>query len=54
MADLGLRLTPRAAIVPDPERHVHAVGDCATGASLVVRAMANARDAVRESIRDLM
>ena len=46
VADLGLQLTPRAAIVPDPERHVHAVGDCATGASLVVRAMADARRVV--------
>ncbi|MBP5187902.1 MAG: FAD-dependent oxidoreductase, partial [Fibrobacterales bacterium] len=46
VADLGLQLTPRGAIVPDPERHVHAVGDCATGASLVVRAMADAKRVV--------
>ena len=41
--DLGLKLTPRTAIIADPERHIHAVGDCANGASLVVRAMADAR-----------
>lgn len=44
--DLGLSLTPRTAIIPDPSRHIYAVGDCATGASLVVRAMANAKVAV--------
>ena len=41
--DLGLKLTPRTAIIAEPERHIHAVGDCANGASLVVRAMADAR-----------
>ena len=41
--DLGLQLTPRTAIIADPARHIHAVGDCANGASLVVRAMADAR-----------
>ena len=41
--DLGLQLTPRTAIIQDPARHIYAVGDCANGASLVVRAMADAR-----------
>ena len=41
--DLGLQLSPRTAIIQDPARHIYAVGDCANGASLVVRAMADAR-----------
>ncbi len=41
--DLGLTLTPRTAIIQDPARHIYAVGDCANGASLVVRAMADAK-----------
>ena len=45
--------TGHSHVIPDPEHHVYTVGDCTTGASLVVRAMANARDAVREIIRDL-
>ena len=52
-ADLQLKTTPRGGLIPDPENHVYTVGDCATGASLVVRAMANAANAVREIIRDL-
>ena len=44
--DLGLQLTPRTAIIPDPARHIYAVGDCANGASLVVRAMADAKKVV--------
>ncbi len=44
--DLGLQLTPRTAIIPDPPRHIYAVGDCANGASLVVRAMADAKRVV--------
>ena len=52
-ADLQLKMTPRGALIPDPENRVYTVGDCATGASLVVRAMANAKNAVREIIRDL-
>ena len=44
--DLGLQLTPRTAIIPDPSRHIYAVGDCANGASLVVRAMADAKRVV--------
>ena len=52
-ADLQLKFTQRGGLIPDPEHHVYTVGDCATGASLVVRAMANAANAVREIIRDL-
>jgi len=44
--DLGLKLTPRTAIIPDPARNIYAVGDCANGASLVVRAMASAKQIV--------
>lgn len=44
--DLGLQLTPRTAIIADPARHIYAVGDCANGASLVVRAMADAKRVV--------
>ena len=40
--ELGLTLTPRNGIVADPARRIYAVGDCANGASLVVRAMADA------------
>ena len=52
-ADLQLKLTPRNGLIADPERHVYTVGDCTTGASLVVRAMADAKKTVREIIRDL-
>ena len=40
---LGLALTPRTALVPDPARRVYCVGDCASGASLVVRALASGK-----------
>lgn len=40
---LGLALTPRTALVSDPARGIHCVGDCATGASLVVRALASGK-----------
>ncbi|MBQ7208132.1 MAG: glutamate synthase subunit beta [Lentisphaeria bacterium] len=46
--ELGLELTPRGAVIPDPARRIYAVGDCANGASLVVRAMADARKVVRQ------
>ena len=52
-ADLNLKLTPRNGLIADPERRVYVVGDCTTGASLVVRAMADAKKTVREIIRDL-
>ena len=43
VAQLGLALTPRTALVSDPARNIHCVGDCATGASLVVRAIAGGK-----------
>ena len=52
-ADLKLKLTQRNGLIADPERHVYTVGDCTTGASLVVRAMADAKKTVQEIIRDL-
>ncbi len=41
---LGLELTPRTAIISDPSKRIFAVGDCATGASLVVRAIADGKN----------
>ena len=41
---LGLALTPRTALVSDPERRIFCVGDCASGASLVVRAIASGKN----------
>ena len=52
-ADPQLKLTPRNGLIADPEHHVYTVGDCTTGASLVVRAMADAKKTVREIVRDL-
>lgn len=43
VAQLGLAQTPRTALVPDPGRGVYCVGDCANGASLVVRAIADGK-----------
>jgi len=43
VAQLGLSLTPRTALVPDPARNIYCVGDCASGASLVVRAIASGK-----------
>ena len=43
IAQLGLNQTPRSALVPDPARGIFCVGDCATGASLVVRALAGGK-----------
>ena len=40
---LGLSLTPRAAIVSDVARNIYAVGDCASGPSLVVRALVSGK-----------
>ncbi len=43
VAQLGLSQTPRTALVPDPQRNIYCVGDCASGASLVVRAIASGK-----------
>ena len=43
VGQLSLKETPRTALVPDPERGIFCVGDCASGASLVVRALASGK-----------
>jgi glutamate synthase (NADPH/NADH) small chain len=43
VAQLGLSQTPRTALIPDPSRNIYCVGDCASGASLVVRALASGK-----------
>ena len=43
VVQLGLAQTPRTALVADPARNVYCVGDCASGASLVVRALASGK-----------
>ncbi len=48
VSELGLDRTSRGAIASVPERRIFAAGDCATGASLVVRAMADGEKAARQ------
>jgi len=43
VAQLGLKQTPRTALISDPARNIFCVGDCASGASLVVRALASGK-----------
>ena len=43
VAQLGLQQTPRTALISDPARNIFCVGDCASGASLVVRALASGK-----------
>ena len=43
VSQLGLSQTPRTALIPDPTRNIYCVGDCASGASLVVRALASGK-----------
>ncbi|MBQ7188057.1 MAG: glutamate synthase subunit beta [Kiritimatiellae bacterium] len=43
VTQLGLSQTPRTALIPDPARGIYCVGDCANGASLVVRALASGK-----------
>jgi len=43
VSQLGLQQTPRTALMSDPARNIHCVGDCASGASLVVRALASGK-----------
>ena len=40
---LALKQTPRTALVSAPDREIYCVGDCASGASLVVRALASGK-----------
>ncbi len=47
-AQLQLKQTPRTALIGAPERNIYVVGDCANGASLVVRAMADAKRVVSD------
>ena len=44
VAQLGLRETPRTALISDMPRNIFCVGDCASGASLVVRALASGKN----------
>lgn len=44
VAQLGLKQTPRTALLSDPARDIVCVGDCASGASLVVRALASGKN----------
>ena len=41
--ELKLAQTPRTALVSKPEDNIYCVGDCASGASLVVRALASGK-----------
>ncbi len=41
--ELDLELSARNGIIANPEKLIYAAGDCVTGASLVVRSMANAK-----------
>ena len=43
VSQLGLSQTPRTALVSDPAKNIFCVGDCASGASLVVRALASGK-----------
>ena len=43
VTQLGLAQTPRTALVSDPARGIFCVGDCESGASLVVRALASGK-----------
>ena len=43
VAQLKLAQTPRTALISDPARGIFCVGDCASGASLVVRALASGK-----------
>ena len=44
VAQLGLQQTPRTSLLSDPARNIYCVGDCASGASLVVRALASGKN----------
>ena len=44
VSQLGLSQTPRTALVSDPAKNIFCVGDCASGASLVVRALASGKN----------
>ncbi|MBR4665016.1 MAG: glutamate synthase subunit beta, partial [Lentisphaeria bacterium] len=52
--ELDLQLSPRNGILADPGKRIYAVGDCVTGASLVVRSMANARQTAEAICKQLI
>ena len=52
--ELDLQLSPRNGILADPEKRIYAVGDCVTGASLVVRSMANSRQTAESICKQLI
>ena len=43
VSQLKLAQTPRTALIPDVAKNIYCVGDCANGASLVVRALASGK-----------
>ena len=43
LSQLGLKQTPRTTLVSEAPRNIFCVGDCANGASLVVRALASGK-----------
>ncbi len=43
VSQLKLAQTPRTALIADPARNIFCIGDCASGASLVVRALASGK-----------
>jgi glutamate synthase (NADPH/NADH) small chain len=43
VSQLKLAQTPRTALIPDAARNIFCIGDCASGASLVVRALASGK-----------
>ena len=48
VSQLKLAQTPRTALIGDPSRGIYCAGDCASGASLVVRALASGKNVVSE------
>ena len=44
VVQLGLSQTPQETLLPEPSRNIYCVGDCTTGASLVVHALASGKD----------
>ena len=45
---LDLKQTPRTTLVSQPESNVYCVGDCQSGASLVVRALASGKNIIND------
>ncbi|MBO4304881.1 MAG: glutamate synthase subunit beta [Lentisphaeria bacterium] len=53
LAELELPLSPRNTVSDDPARRIYVAGDCGSGASLVVRAMASGGKTAERIIADL-